>query len=211
MSETAMARIIFVRHGETEWNRLNKFRGRADMPLNETGKEQARKVAARLARSEVNAIFASPLARTMDTARAIGERVVRTPIPHADLLDLNYGAWEGKTPEEVERTDGKRWREWLTHPDRVMIPQGETLKALRERAFRALNELLPSQDERPVILVSHDIVGRILVCAVLDLPNDAIWRVAQDNVGITIFEKSDKRWLMRAMNDTAHLQDATVA
>lgn len=73
-----MGKVIFVRHGETEWNRQGKFRGRVDMPLNETGTEQAWRVAERLASIPVNAIFAGPSMRTMETAKFTGERVSHT-------------------------------------------------------------------------------------------------------------------------------------
>lgn len=195
-----------MRHGETEWNRVGRFRGHIDVPLNERGIEQARLVAERLKTIQANAIFASPLSRTMETAQAIAAFQLRRPIQHDGLLDLNYGAWEGKSTTEVAREDGKRYREWLTHPGHVRIPQGETLQDLRQRAYAALNELAPQDSAAPVVLVSHDMVGRILVCTVLDLSNNSIWRISQDNTGITIFDRIEKGFNLRTVNDTAHLE-----
>ena len=91
----AMTRFIFVRHGETEWNHHLRFRGRADIPLNETGVEQARRVAQRLAETPLAAIYASPLSRTLRTAEIIAELHHRTHsdhlavVPEARLLDLD--------------------------------------------------------------------------------------------------------------------------
>lgn len=200
-----MRGVILVRHGETEWNRLGKFRGHADIPLNATGLEQARRVAERLARVRVNAIFTGSLTRTMMTSREIAAHHSLTPIVEEGLMDLDYGDWEGKTVEEIKQQDSPLYREWLTQPDRVRIPRGETLKALRQRAIETLERLTPHHSDDLVVFVSHDMVGRILVCAVLGLPNDAIWRFAQDNASLTNFERAGDHFILRTMNDTAHL------
>ena len=204
-----MTRAFLVRHGETEWNRLGKFRGRADIPLNEKGIAQARRVAERLAHIHVKSIFTSPLARTLMTAREIASHHSLTPIAEEGLLDLAYGDWEGKTVAEVQAYDAAHYHEWMTHPDLVQIPRGETLESLRQRAFETLERLTPPQSDEPVVLVSHDMVGRILVCAVLGLPNDATWRIPQDNAALTIFERVAEGFILRTMNDTAHLDSLT--
>lgn len=87
----------------------------------------------------------------------------------------------------------------------MRVPNGGTLKELWQRAFRFLKEHTPHLVDEPIILVSHDLVGRILVCAVLGLPNNAVWRIAQDNAAITIFDSDRERYLIRTLNDTAHL------
>lgn len=200
-----MGSVIFVRNGETDWDRSGKLLGRADVELNETGIEQVRLIAERLNRIQINAIFASPLRRAVETAKLIGLSVSRGPVSGEGLLDFNYGDWEGKTPAELEKKDGRRYGEWLKHPDRVQIPCGESLKELRGRAFKFLVEHTSRLVEQPNVIVSHEMVGRILVCAVMDLPNDYVWRIPQDHAGITIFEPSGDGYHLRTLNDTAHL------
>jgi broad specificity phosphatase PhoE len=94
-----------VRHGETEMNRADLFRGRSDPPLNETGLEQARATGESLARLEFRAFYASPLARSMRTARAIAERHASEVRPLPAFIDIDYGAWSGLSAEEVR----SRW------------------------------------------------------------------------------------------------------
>lgn len=198
-------RFIFVRHGETEWNRLPRFRGRADIPLNDTGIEQARRAAERLAETPLAAIYASPLSRTLRTAESIAALHHLAVTPEARLLDLDYGAWQGKTPAEVEAADPKRYAQWQTQPDRIHIPEGETLRHLRTRVIGLVNDLSEKHLGETVVLVSHDIVGKILMCAVLGLDNNTMWRIAQDNTALDIFVKRPDGFLILAMNDVAHL------
>ena len=200
-----MTRFIFVRHGETEWNHHLRFRGRADIPLNEMGAEQARRVAQRLAETPLAAIYASPLSRTLRTAESIAVPHHVSVVPEARLLDLDYGVWQGKTPAEVEASDPKRYAQWQTQPDRVRIPGGETLRQLRTRVIQLIDDLGRERPGETVVLVSHDIVGKTLMCAVLGLDNNAVWRVAQDNAALDFFVKRESGFVVLAMNDLAHL------
>ncbi len=198
-------RFIFVRHGETEWNRILRFRGRADIPLNDTGIEQARRVAQRLAETPLAAIYASPLSRTLRTAESIAAPHHLAVTPEARLLDLDYGAWQGKTPAEVEAADPKRYAQWQKQPDRIHIPEGETLRHLRTRVIGLVNDLSEKHLGETVMLVSHDIVGKILMCVVLGLDNNAMRRITQDNVAIDRFDKREEGFVVLTLNDTAHL------
>src|SRR2546423_15597935 len=108
--------FIFVRHGETDWNRVKRFRGRAEIPLNENGMDQVTRTAARLANERIDAAFASPLGRTMRTAEIIaqphGVRIEAEPA----LMDIDYGEWQGWTPEEAAQRGPERYKLWLTAP-----------------------------------------------------------------------------------------------
>ncbi len=97
-------KFILIRHGQTEWNQgAERFRGRADLPLNETGHAQAQKVAARLAQEKIAAIYASPLQRTLATARPLAEKLHLEIQPHPGLLDIDVGAFEGMTIDEARQ------------------------------------------------------------------------------------------------------------
>ncbi len=201
-----MTRFILVRHGQTEWNRVERYRGRADVPLNDTGREQARRASTRLAREKVAAIHASPLARTMETARMIAEPHHLPIVADAGLLDIDFGAWEGKTPEEVKANDAERHALWLAQPDRVRFPNGERLRDVRRRALNAVALLAEKYPDETVVLVSHRIPCKVLMCAALGLTNNAIWRVEQDTAAINVFEKREDGFVVVRVNDTAHLE-----
>jgi len=126
-----MARIVLVRHGQIEWNRVERFRGRADVPLNDVGLAQAEATGRRVAAGwRVSAIYASPLSRAVRTAEAIAAHFGLPVHVHPGLADIDYGRWQGLTPEEARA----RWPEevdaWYHAPERAQIPGGETLAEL---------------------------------------------------------------------------------
>jgi len=99
-----MTRFVLVRHGQTEWNRVERFRGRADIPLNETGLAQAKALARRLASWAIAAVYSSPLQRTRETGKAIARQLGLQVEPLEGLIDIDYGALQGLTPEEASGT-----------------------------------------------------------------------------------------------------------
>ena len=120
-----VTRIILVRHGQTEWNQVERFRGHADVPLNATGRRQASLTADRIAAEWMpSAIYASPLSRTLDTAGAIGEAVGVPAQPYKGLLDIDFGAWQGLTPEEVAARWPQASRTWYAEPQKAQNSWG---------------------------------------------------------------------------------------
>lgn len=202
---TQTTRFFLVRHGQTEWNRQERFRGQADIPLNETGREQARRVAERLAGMSITAIYASRLQRAIQTAQPLAE-ALNLPIQTLDgLLDINYGTWEGLSPEEVAERDPARYRQWLAAPHTVTFPDGEGLDAVRHRAMTTIHGLAEQHTGQAIVLVSHKIVNKVILCAVLGLTNGSIWRIEQDTGAINVFEWQDGQFIVSRLNDTCHL------
>lgn len=201
-----MTRVILVRHGQTEWNRIERFRGRADVPLNEAGLEQAKSTGSRIAREwKVDAIYTSPLSRSRRTAEEIAGHFGLPVRPHPGLRDIDYGLWQGLTPDEVRA----RWPEdldlWYNHPERARIPEGETLDALRSRALKAVRELCDPHFGQTVVMVGHTVVNRIILLGVLGLGNDRFWRIRQDTCAINVFETAGADFTLWTLNDTCHL------
>ena len=202
-----MARVILVRHGQTEWNRIERFRGLVDIDLNETGVWQADRIGEAVAgRYSISAIFSSPLIRAMRTAEAIG-RATGVPVQsYPALVDFSYGVWEGKSPEEVEAAYPDLYRIWLTQPQRVKIPGGESLRNLRLRASTALLTIARDHPKDTVVLVSHRAVCKVLACYLLGLPNSQLWKLELDNGSFSVFEEWDVGWVTRSLNETCHLR-----
>ena len=199
--------MILVRHGQTEWNRIERFRGLVDIDLNETGEWQAERLGEAIAeRYRVSAVYSSPLTRAMRTAEAIARAVGVEVIRYPALVDLSYGVWEGKSPEEVEAAFPGLYRLWLTQPHRVKIPGGESLRNLRLRVSTALLRIARDHPEGTVVLVSHRAVCKVLACYLLGLPNSQLWKLELDNGSFSVFQEWEVGWVTRSLNETCHLR-----
>ena len=198
--------LILVRHGQTAWNRQERFRGRSDLPLDETGVAQAQAAARHIAaRWSVAAVYASPLPRALQTAAAIAVACGLTVQPLPGLVDVDYGDWQGLTPEEVVQRDPEQYRLWLSAPQRARIPGGESLLAVRRRAFAALRQVAARHDGQTIVLVSHLVICRLLLLAVLGLPTARYWRIRQDTAAINVLEYAEGQFTLVTLNDTCHL------
>src|SRR5215211_5458467 len=102
-----------ARHGETDWNRDQRFQGHADPPLNELGREQARKLAERLASERLDAVYTSPLRRASETGALVAGRLGLVAEPIEGLREVDVGSWSGLTRTEVERQFPAGYRRWL--------------------------------------------------------------------------------------------------
>lgn len=201
-----MTRFILVRHGQTEWNRVERFRGRADLSLNETGIRQAEAAAARLKGQQVAVIYSSPLKRALQTADIIA-RELKLPVQFLEgLIDIDFGSFQGLSAEEARKKDNKLLTMWLEQPHLVRFPNGESLDIVRQRVLKAVDELAAKHKDQTVILVSHKVVCQVLMCAMLGLGNSHFWQVRQDVNAINIFEIRDGAPLVMLVNDTCHLK-----
>jgi len=198
-------RFILIRHGQTEWNRVERFRGRADLPLNETGLAQAHKIAARLAREKIAAVYASPLQRAIQTAQPLAEAYQLQVQQHPGLLDIDFGALEGMTLEEAQEAFPDVIEKWRTTPGKVKFPKGGSLKLVYGRIENLFSDLAPKHTGETVALVSHRVVCHAMLCKILGMHADALWRIRQDNACVSIFEKRDDNFVVLLMNDTGHL------
>lgn len=198
-------KFILVRHGQTEWNRVERFRGRADIPLNDTGKAQAEKVAARLAGDKLDALYASPLSRAVATAEPIAASHHLEIQKNETLMDIDIGALEGLTLEEAQQSFPEVIEKWLTAPGHCKFPKGESVKAVAARLAKLLEELTARHPDQTVALVSHRVMCHIMLCLVLGLDLDAMWTFRQDNACIDRFENSERGYVLTLLNETAHL------
>jgi broad specificity phosphatase PhoE len=206
-------RLLLVRHGQTAWNvgasNGEHFRGRIDLPLNEVGLAQAQTIADRLAHEPIAAIYSSPLQRALQTAQPIAERLGLPVQPHPGLLDINYGAWQGHSPAEVAELWPKLHRQWREEPERLHLPDGESFDIVRERALAAVRDICARHPNETVLLVAHQVVNKVLVCAMLGLSNAHYWRVRQDNACLDVFTYRDGVFTAVHVNDTCHLHRDT--
>lgn len=198
--------IILVRHGQTEWNRVERFRGRVDVPLNEAGLAQAEAAGRRIAAEwRPAAVYSSPLSRATQTAEAIA-RPLNLPVEMAPgLVDIDYGQWQGRTPDEAREQWPQIVDRWYNRPPSVRIPGGETLAEVQARAMAAVRELSARHPGQTIVLVSHTVVNRAILLGVMGAGLDRFWELRQDNGAINVLEVEGERCTLVAMNDTCHL------
>ncbi len=205
-----MAEIVLVRHGETEWNVAEVFRGRIDVGLNETGQKQAGLLAGYLGLRPVVAVHSSPLKRAFQTAAAVA-------VPHnlavevaPGLIDCHFGEWQGQSRQEVSRRYPALFSRWLVSPHRVRPPGGETLGEVRQRAVAVVDAVI-ARHTGTVVLVSHRVVHKVLICALLGLDNAHFLNIRLDTCGLTTFTHEDGRFVLTGHNDTAPLRSLAEA
>jgi broad specificity phosphatase PhoE len=202
--------FILVRHGQTEWNRVERFRGRADVPLNETGLAQAEATGRRVAAQWTpTAVYASPLSRAVKTAEAIVQHFNLPVQVYPGLADIDYGEWQGLTPEEARQHWPEQVGNWYQHPEQALIPAGETLADLRTRAMQTVNDLAARHAGETVVLVGHTVINRIILLGIMGLGNERFWRIKQDTCAINVFEAEQGDFTVHSLNDTCHLRAGT--
>jgi broad specificity phosphatase PhoE len=209
-----VTRMILIRHGQTEWNRVERFRGRADVPLNATGLAQAEATGMRVASDaslsgewQPVAIYSSPLSRAVKTAEAIAKHFNLSVQIHHGIADIDYGQWQGLTPDQVK----ERWPDihhaWYNAPHTARIPGGETLDDLRVRSMATVNDLAARHAGQTIVLVGHTVINRVILLGVLGLGNDRFWRLRQDTCAINVFEVDGGEFTLVSLNDTCHLRE----
>jgi probable phosphoglycerate mutase len=202
-----MTRVVLVRHGQTEWNRVERFRGRVDVPLNATGLAQAAATGRRVAAEWTPVVvYSSPLGRAVATAEAIAGHFDLPVQQHAGLADIDYGQWHGLTPDEVRA----RWPEvfdaWYHRPHTARIPGGETLADLRVRGMALVEDVCARHAGQTVVLIGHTVINRAILLAVMGLGNDRFWRLRQDTCAINVFDAENGDFTIVSLNDTCHLR-----
>jgi broad specificity phosphatase PhoE len=145
--------ILLARHGETDWNRDNRFQGHADPPLNEAGRAQAAELAKALAHEPLAAVYTSPLRRAFETAAIAAAPHHLEPVPVEALREVDVGSWEGLTRAEVEHHFPDQYARWLEYEQGW--DDGETYEEMGLRAIAALFELAAAHDGGRILAVSH--------------------------------------------------------
>ena len=200
-----MKRLFLVRHGETDWNREGRFQGRMDVPLNDAGLRQAEAAACALKGTPFDRILSSGLSRALQTARPLARTIPGVEIEiDDDLSEIAHGLWEGRTAGEVEAVFPGALVQWHTNPQTVVMPQGESLEDVGDRAWPALMRIARGEGET-IAIFSHDAVLKVLLMKVLDCPLSSFWRFQLANGSITLLELGDRGWRIPLMGETGHL------
>jgi phosphoserine phosphatase len=201
-----MTTFFLIRHGETEWNRELVYRGRKDLPLSENGRRQIQKLAAALAETPITAIHASPLVRAVDTAQAIAA-VKGLEVQTCDeLIDMDFGEWEGLSVAEARQRDPELYEKWEHDPAAFHAPEGESLAEIQARIRGILTRLAAEYPNQVVALVTHRVVCKLMICEVLGLSSKAFWQIQQEVCCWNAFSIDAEKRVLLHMNDTCHLR-----
>jgi broad specificity phosphatase PhoE len=191
-----LVKVILVRHGETDWNKVRRIQGSdSDTPLSETGKRQAEEVALKLKSEKIQAIYSSPLQRALHTARAIAGYHNLEVQTNPDLKEIKVGALEGTLAADLK----SRFDEFICKCDHnhqlARIPGGESLADVQERAWGTLKGFLNNHSEGTIVVVTHYFVILSLVCKVLNLPLTEIvhLRLSTGTISTFVIENSVAR------------------
>lgn len=203
---TGAFRLALVRHGQTDWNKEERYRGRFDLSLDETGLRQAEATGLALRKFNIAAVYTSPLKRAMQTASAIADAIERPLFTSEELIDIDYGQWQGLTPAEAADQDGALYQEWLESPQTVSFCKGESLGTVEKRVSAALAKAMARHPNETVAMVSHKVVCKVFVCHILGLDLSHFWQVEQNLSAINLFEHRNNAFVATTLNDTCHLK-----
>lgn len=157
-----MIHLYVIRHGETEWNKEKRSQGRLDSSLTEKGKKDARSLGDRLDNTEFCQIISSPSGRTLETARLVkGERMIPLTTDER-LMEIDLGAWQGKTEEEVKSLYPEEFDAYWNEPERYKGVGGETFLQVQQRVIEFLKDLEETVTEGNILIVTHGVVMKTL-------------------------------------------------
>lgn len=198
-------RLVLVRHGNTAHSAAMRFSGRNQLPLDAVGRGQAAALAAR-GFGEVAAVVSSPLLRTAQTAEAIAGRLGLPVSTNEELVETDFGAWEGLTFAEARARNPAELDAWLASPD-VTPPGGESFAAVARRVRRARAAVLAAHPGKVVVVVSHVTPVKTLLRLALEAPPAAMFRLHLDTASVSIVDfYADGNSSVRLVNDTSHLR-----
>ena len=229
-----MLTLVLTRHGLTDRSTPEQHLGqRIDVSINDAGRRQAEALARRLAPVAFDRVLTSPLFRARETAAILAPKSSIEADPR--LREMDYGAWEGRTYDQIAEADGAFRQEWERAPDVLACPGGESGNDVAERVRGFLGDLLDEHRawhakasfraatsgwgsttpriERPVLVVGHSTTNRILICVALTIEiREFRHRLDQDQANLTVLqwdlEAAPDEGRMLVMNDTAHLRRA---
>lgn len=201
-----MTRIMLVRHGYTYWNEQKRYQGFADIAMNPQGIEEAQKLAKRLAVEPIDTIYSSPLQRARQTAEIVNQNFSRDILTHELLKEINFGDWEGLTFQQITKKYPELSRQWREKPALMRPPNGENFSDLQIRAITAFEEIHQQNKGKNVLIVSHGGLISVLICHILQIGIEGLWRFIAHNTGITILEERNEEMILSTFNEHSHLK-----
>ncbi len=201
-----MTELLFIRHGETDWNRQQRFQGQTDVPLNAAGHAQAARLAQRLAADRHDAFFSSDLLRARETAAPLAGAWGQLPVDVPDLREQHFGVLEGLDVPTIKQHHAELWQRWLEQRADFALPGGENLLQFHARVLRAVRELADAAPGRRLAVVTHGGVLDMLWRTVHGLPLDGLRDCEIPNTGLNRLRWSGGTLAIEVWADAGHLE-----
>ena len=188
-----MKTIYLVRHGETLANRQGILQGWSNNPLDDTGEKQAAALVARAERVPLAAIYTSDLIRTRQTAAPLAQARGIQPIALPGLREVSFGKWDGHHLDEIQEKDPETLRDIFLKPAQVDLEAEEDLYASQKRGWKTFKGLVEKMEpDTSILCVSHGGLIRLLVCSLLDIPIDNMWKLSLYNTAFVQVVETEK-------------------
>jgi broad specificity phosphatase PhoE len=202
----SVTRLFLVRHGATTASAEDRFAGAIDTPLSDEGRRQARLLGERLVREPIDAVYASPLSRAMETALL----ACRDPRPRPELREIAHGHWEGLTRAEAERRYPNEFASWEEDPFTFAPEGGESGVSVLARALPVVREIVERHQGKQVLVVSHKATLRLVLCSLLGIDAKGYRdRLDQSPACLNVVDFRDPvRARLMLFNDTSHYANA---
>jgi broad specificity phosphatase PhoE len=176
-----MTCLVFIRHGETDWNLEGRWQGQADVPLNQRGWQQAIRLADSLANDSISVIYSSDLRRAMDTATLLAQKSDTPVIADARLREIHQGEWQGLLVTEIEARYKEVFQKRKEKPMFVAPPGGETVQQVCDRALSVVQEIVQDHTGQNVAVVSHGFTIAVILVQLQNKPIDRVWEMVPKN------------------------------
>ena len=200
-----VTRLYLIRHGETQGADTKRYKGHIDVPLSENGIKQMERLAEYIsaeATSKLSAVYCSDLSRAIKSAEIIAETHSIKPVVFKDLRERNFGIWEGMTFDEIKEKYPEEFNAWTNNPREFSPMQGESTIEVKDRALKVLKGVLEKHKDESIAIVSHGGINRIILCHLLGIPLENIFRIEQDFAAVNIIEFYDKYPVVKLINYT---------
>lgn len=224
--------LYLIRHGETEGSETKRYKGSIDVPLSENGIRQVERTAAFVAEQikasfhsrqlsylrdihanvpddqgetgEMKAVYTSNLSRAIKSGEIIAAPHCIIPVSIPDLRERSFGIWEGMSFTEIRDQYPEEFNAWADNPLKYSPVGGESTLDMSHRVIAALEKIISSHDGQFVAIVAHGGVNRIILCHIMGVPFENIFRIEQDFAAVNVIEFWDKYPVVKLLNGGAH-------
>ena len=200
-----MMKLLLIRHGQTDWNLLGKYQGQTDIALSGEGIRQADLLAQNFPVDTLDIIYTSDLQRAFMTAERLAEKFSAPLYADKALRELNFGAWEGLTYQEIAERWPQEVKNLFGAPEKLQIPEGETFLMLQRRAMDKIHEIRAENEGKNVAVVAHGAISKAILTALLHIPLHYVWMLRQDNTAVNILRFDDEFVSVELINGISHL------
>jgi 2,3-bisphosphoglycerate-dependent phosphoglycerate mutase len=203
-----MTDLVFIRHGETDWNRQQRFQGQIDVPLNGVGQLQAQRLATALAGERFDVLISSDLQRARQTALPLERAHARQALPQRGLREQSFGVLEGLDVPSIKTLHPALWAQWLRHEADDALPEGESVRQFHARVLATVRELAQEHAGKTLLLVTHGGVLDMLWRSAHGLPLDGLRACEIPNTGINRLRWKNGTLDVVQWADVGHLDGA---